>query len=162
MVKAGTVSAGDLKLFLVTDDMDEAIAHIQRYAIEPFGLRRRVLKPSPLLGERAPNRGRFAAVAASSMAEAIDLRLIQQSDRRGTPAEVARAVASDEPTKVVDAGRSRRRSRTHGSIGVDGRKVPDVELLVPVGEADPDRSRDEILHVGGQAAPGRGHRRAAE
>ena len=40
MVKAGTVSAGDLKLFLVTDDLDEALEHIRKNAIEEFGLRK--------------------------------------------------------------------------------------------------------------------------
>ncbi len=42
---------------MVTDSVPEAMAHIQQHAIEPFGLRRRVLKPSPLLGERAPAVG---------------------------------------------------------------------------------------------------------
>jgi uncharacterized protein (TIGR00730 family) len=51
MVKAGTVSAGDLKLFLVTDDMNEALAHIEKYAIEEFKLTPRPPKPSRVLGE---------------------------------------------------------------------------------------------------------------
>lgn len=51
MVKAGTVSAGDLKLFLVTDDMNEALAHIEKYAIDEFNLAPRPPKPSRLLGE---------------------------------------------------------------------------------------------------------------
>ena len=38
MVKAGTVSANDLKLFLVTDDLDEALEHIRKHAIEEFKL----------------------------------------------------------------------------------------------------------------------------
>ena len=38
MVKAGTVSAADLKLFLVTDSLDEAIEHIRKHAIEEFKL----------------------------------------------------------------------------------------------------------------------------
>ena len=57
MATAGTVGTADLKLLMVTDSVPEAMAHLQRYAIEPFGLRRRVLKPSPLLGERAPTTG---------------------------------------------------------------------------------------------------------
>jgi uncharacterized protein (TIGR00730 family) len=51
MVKAGTVSAGDLKLFLVTDDLKEALAHIKKYAIEEFGLSPKPPQPSRLLGE---------------------------------------------------------------------------------------------------------------
>ena len=54
MTTAGTVGTVDLKLLMVTDSVADAMAHIQHYAIEPFGLRRRVLKPSPLLGERGP------------------------------------------------------------------------------------------------------------
>jgi uncharacterized protein (TIGR00730 family) len=51
MVKAGMVSASDLQLFLVTDDLKEAIAHIKKHAIEEFGLSPRPPKPSRLLGE---------------------------------------------------------------------------------------------------------------
>ncbi len=52
MTIEGTVGPNDLKLLMVTDSVADAMAHVQRHAIEPFGLRRRVLKPSPLLGER--------------------------------------------------------------------------------------------------------------
>jgi uncharacterized protein (TIGR00730 family) len=52
MTIEGTVGAHDLKLLMVTDDVSDAVAHIRRYAIEPFGLRRRVMKPSTFLGER--------------------------------------------------------------------------------------------------------------
>jgi uncharacterized protein (TIGR00730 family) len=52
MVKAGTISAGDLKLFLVTDDLQEAIAHIKRYAIEEFGLSPKPPSPSRFLREK--------------------------------------------------------------------------------------------------------------
>jgi uncharacterized protein (TIGR00730 family) len=52
MVKAGTVSATDLKLFLVTDDLKEAVAHIQKYAVEEFGLTPKPPKPSRILGEQ--------------------------------------------------------------------------------------------------------------
>ena len=57
MAAAGTVGTADLKLLVITDSVPEAMAHIQRHAIEPFGLRRRVIKPSPLLGEHAPPVG---------------------------------------------------------------------------------------------------------
>lgn len=45
-----TISSTDLNLLLVTDSVDEAMAHIQRYAVEPFGLRR-VVQQSKILGE---------------------------------------------------------------------------------------------------------------
>ena len=51
MAAAGTLGADDLQLLLITDDIDEAMAHIRLHAIDAFGLRRRPLKPSPLLGE---------------------------------------------------------------------------------------------------------------
>jgi uncharacterized protein (TIGR00730 family) len=54
MVAARTIEPADLELFLVTDDVSEAIAHIQKHAIEAFGLRRRSLKPSLWLGEHPP------------------------------------------------------------------------------------------------------------
>ena len=53
MVKAGTVSASDLKLFLVTDDLAEAIEHIRKHAIEEFSLLRKPPRPWRLLGEKA-------------------------------------------------------------------------------------------------------------
>ena len=51
MVKAGTVSATDLKLFMVTDDLNEALEHIRKNAIEEFKLMKHPPKPSRLLGE---------------------------------------------------------------------------------------------------------------
>ena len=51
--KAGTISEADLKLFLVTDRIEEAIEHIRRYAVDQFGLAPRGVTPSTLLGERA-------------------------------------------------------------------------------------------------------------
>jgi uncharacterized protein (TIGR00730 family) len=44
MVDVGTISPYDLDLVIVTDSVEEAMAHIQRHAIERFGLRRR---PAP-------------------------------------------------------------------------------------------------------------------
>jgi hypothetical protein len=54
MPAEGSIAAEDLQLLLVTDDLDEADAHVRRYAIEQFGLRRRrEPRPSWWLGERA-------------------------------------------------------------------------------------------------------------
>jgi hypothetical protein len=53
MVKAGTVSPADLKLFLVTDDLKEAIEHIRKHAIEEFGLHPKAPRPSRILGEES-------------------------------------------------------------------------------------------------------------
>jgi hypothetical protein len=38
---AGAIDEADLKLLLVTDAVEEAMAHIQKYAVEQFGLRPR-------------------------------------------------------------------------------------------------------------------------
>src|SRR5207253_2513560 len=40
MAQRGTISASDLSLVYTTDSVEEAIAHIQSKAIEPFGLKR--------------------------------------------------------------------------------------------------------------------------
>lgn len=50
MVGAGTISPADLDLVKLTDSVPEAIAHIEKYAIQKFGLRR-VPKRSWILGE---------------------------------------------------------------------------------------------------------------
>jgi uncharacterized protein (TIGR00730 family) len=50
MVDATTISPEDLNLVKLTDSIDEAMAHIQKHAIEKFGLRR-APKRSRLLGE---------------------------------------------------------------------------------------------------------------
>ena len=54
MAQRGTISPSDLNLIYATDSIDEAIAHIQSRAVEPFGLRRvaRVRRAFPWLGER--------------------------------------------------------------------------------------------------------------
>ena len=49
-----TISEKDLELFLVTDSVEEAAAHIRDKAITPFGLTYRKPKPNPLLRERWP------------------------------------------------------------------------------------------------------------
>jgi uncharacterized protein (TIGR00730 family) len=50
MVAEKTIDAADMKLLLFTDSVDEAMAHI-RGAVERFGLVRRAMKRSKLLGE---------------------------------------------------------------------------------------------------------------
>lgn len=52
MVTHGTINRKDLDLLLVTDSVDEAVAHVQRCAVERFKLHRR-LKPIRALGEHA-------------------------------------------------------------------------------------------------------------
>ena len=52
MVEAGTIDREDLDLLLFTDSVDEAMAHIQKHSVEPFGLvRRKVPRRSRLLRE---------------------------------------------------------------------------------------------------------------
>ncbi len=50
MVQARTIDAADLNLLLLTDSVDEAMTHIQKHAVQQFGLRR-VPKPSRFLRE---------------------------------------------------------------------------------------------------------------
>ena len=50
MVTRHTIDAADLKLLLVTDDLDAVISHIERNAVQRFGLVG--LTPSRWLGER--------------------------------------------------------------------------------------------------------------
>lgn len=54
MAEEGTISPEDPDIIFFTDDVDDAVAHLQRHAVRQFGLRRRRLpKPSPLLDERS-------------------------------------------------------------------------------------------------------------
>jgi uncharacterized protein (TIGR00730 family) len=76
MVRVGTVGREDLDLFLFTDSVDEAMAHLEKYAIEKFGLvRRNVPRRSRILGEhrllrrRTPDTAAAARPAATSPAE---------------------------------------------------------------------------------------------
>jgi uncharacterized protein (TIGR00730 family) len=50
MVVAGTISASDLDLLLLTDSVEEAMEHIQKRGVEKFGLRRVPMR-SRALGE---------------------------------------------------------------------------------------------------------------
>jgi uncharacterized protein (TIGR00730 family) len=53
MVTEKTISPTDLDLLLLTDSVDEAMAHIQKYAVEKFGLRRsKIPRRSKILGEK--------------------------------------------------------------------------------------------------------------
>lgn len=53
MAAEKTISPEDLKLFLFTDSIEEALAHIERYAVEGFGLKKhRKFKALSILGER--------------------------------------------------------------------------------------------------------------
>jgi uncharacterized protein (TIGR00730 family) len=52
LAEYGTINKEDLDLFLLTDSVDEMENHIRTYAIEGYGLKRKVeLTPSPVLGE---------------------------------------------------------------------------------------------------------------
>ncbi len=50
MVTLGAITAHDLRLLLITDDLDEAMAYIEHNAVQAFGLRR-APRPRNLLGE---------------------------------------------------------------------------------------------------------------
>lgn len=52
MVEAGAVAPHDLDLLKITDDLDEAILHIEQHTVVPFGLKR-VRKAAWWLGERS-------------------------------------------------------------------------------------------------------------
>jgi uncharacterized protein (TIGR00730 family) len=52
MARLGTISPTDLDLVYITDSVEEALDHIRRKTIEPFGLKRGVLRHLPWLGER--------------------------------------------------------------------------------------------------------------
>jgi uncharacterized protein (TIGR00730 family) len=59
MAETGTIDRKDLDLFLFTDSVDEAMEHIQKHAVEQFGLMRtKIPPPSSLLGERLLRRRR--------------------------------------------------------------------------------------------------------
>lgn len=53
MLEEGTISAQDKELFLFTDDVNEAVDHIERFGVKKFHLKeRKIYKPSWLLNER--------------------------------------------------------------------------------------------------------------
>ncbi|MCH7746592.1 MAG: TIGR00730 family Rossman fold protein [Acidobacteria bacterium] len=52
MEREGTISADDLELWLTTDDLDAALAHIKAHTVDRFGLvARRLRQPSRIVGE---------------------------------------------------------------------------------------------------------------
>jgi uncharacterized protein (TIGR00730 family) len=51
-VKQKTISEEDLKLFILTDSVEEAIEHIKKNAIDKFKLVKRVYRPSKILREK--------------------------------------------------------------------------------------------------------------
>ena len=68
MIEAGTISTHDLDLMLVTDSVEEAMAHIEARAVVKFGLtRRRRPRPSVILGE--PEQAVPTTPAAPSTAQ---------------------------------------------------------------------------------------------
>jgi uncharacterized protein (TIGR00730 family) len=48
----GGIDRADLDMLLVTDSVPDALRHLERYAVQQFGLTRRRLRPAVLLGER--------------------------------------------------------------------------------------------------------------
>ena len=55
MINHGAVTESDLDLLKVTDDLDEAMRHLQTHAVDAFGLKR-VQRPAWWLGERTVKR----------------------------------------------------------------------------------------------------------
>jgi hypothetical protein len=55
MISHGAVAPSDLDLLKVTDDLDEAMRHLQTHAVDAFGLKR-VQRPAWWLGERTVKR----------------------------------------------------------------------------------------------------------
>lgn len=52
LAEAGTISAKDLSLFLLTDNIEQAIEHIEKHAVEEFGLKKvKYIRPLTWLGE---------------------------------------------------------------------------------------------------------------
>lgn len=52
LVAERAIDPADLDLVLITDSVQDAIAHLQRNAVSAFGLRAKALAPSRLLGEK--------------------------------------------------------------------------------------------------------------
>ncbi len=52
MAKFGTIDANDRSLFLVTDNVDEAMDYIHKNAVVRFGLKKKTFHKNPFLGEK--------------------------------------------------------------------------------------------------------------
>jgi len=65
MADKGAIGPHDVDLLKVTDDLDEAIAHLEAHTVEAFGLRR-VRKPAWWLGERKLQRAGTASTGTSA------------------------------------------------------------------------------------------------
>ncbi|MEO6302718.1 MAG: LOG family protein, partial [Bacteroidia bacterium] len=53
LAKSGTIATTDLELFLLTDNVDEAMQHLEKHAIQQFDLRtQKNIKAFGWLGER--------------------------------------------------------------------------------------------------------------
>ena len=60
LVKEKTIQPDDINLFLFTDSVDDAMAHIGKHAIGDFGLKRhQEMKPLKWLGEKTFSRGTY-------------------------------------------------------------------------------------------------------
>ncbi|MBM3862387.1 MAG: TIGR00730 family Rossman fold protein [Verrucomicrobia bacterium] len=58
MAEEGMISPDDPELIFFTDDVDDAVAHLQRHAVRQFGLRRKKLpRPLRVLGEKPIGAG---------------------------------------------------------------------------------------------------------
>jgi uncharacterized protein (TIGR00730 family) len=58
MIAEGAITAADLELLKVTDDLDAAIRHLEAYAVRAFGLKRAwPRRPARWLGERSVQAG---------------------------------------------------------------------------------------------------------
>jgi uncharacterized protein (TIGR00730 family) len=72
MVRLGTIAAKDLDLLLLTDSPEEAMAHIEKHAIERFGLvRRSAPRESRMLGERLLENRKKAAERSGETASGM-------------------------------------------------------------------------------------------
>jgi uncharacterized protein (TIGR00730 family) len=61
-----TIGPEDIKLFLFTDSVEEAIKHIAKYGIDNFGLKKkRIIKPMGILGESSPEKKDIPSKIAS-------------------------------------------------------------------------------------------------
>jgi uncharacterized protein (TIGR00730 family) len=52
MARTGTISKDDLKIFHVTDSVEEVVGYLHEKAVKTFGLKPTIRRPRPWLGER--------------------------------------------------------------------------------------------------------------